>query len=75
LPYKKLQYPTCVKDINLDVHNIVFKKAIKANGETIEFDIINLFSALMDNISKWRENYFENHPNYIFEELEQTFCK
>jgi hypothetical protein len=36
LPYKKLQYPTCVKDINLDVHIIVFKKAIKANGETIE---------------------------------------
>jgi hypothetical protein len=43
LPYKKLQYPTYVKNINLDVHIKVFKKAIKANGETMEANVINLF--------------------------------
>jgi hypothetical protein len=36
LPYRKLQYPTYVKDINRDAHIIIFKKAIKANDETIE---------------------------------------
>jgi hypothetical protein len=39
LPYKKLQYPSHVKDINLDAHIRVFKKAIKANGEIVEVDI------------------------------------
>ncbi len=43
LPYKKLQYPTYVKDTDPNVHIIVFKKAIKANDEIVEFDIINLF--------------------------------
>jgi hypothetical protein len=43
LPYQKLQYPTYVKDINPDAHIKIFKKAIKANGETMEVDIINLF--------------------------------
>jgi hypothetical protein len=42
LPYRELQYPTYVKDTNPNVHIIVFKKAIKANGETMEVDIINL---------------------------------
>jgi hypothetical protein len=32
-----------MKDIDLDVHIRVFKKAIRANGEIMEFDIINLF--------------------------------
>ncbi len=58
LPYKKLQYPTYVKDIDPDAHIKVFKKAIKTNGEMVEVDIINLFGfTLKDNISKWRENY------------------
>jgi hypothetical protein len=43
LSYKKLQYLTYVKDTNLNVHIKVFKKAIKANGETMEANIINLF--------------------------------
>jgi hypothetical protein len=33
LPYKKLEYPTYVKDSDLDAHIRVFKKPIKANGE------------------------------------------
>jgi len=76
LPYRKLQYPTYVKDIDLDVHIKVFKKAIKTNGETMEVDIINLFGfTLRNNIFEWGENYVQDHPNYIFEKLEQAFCK
>jgi hypothetical protein len=58
LPYQKLQYPTHVKDIDLNAHIRVFKKAIKANGEIVEAYIVNLFSfTLQDNISKWGENF------------------
>jgi len=68
LPYKKLQYPTYVKDTDLDVHIKVFKKAIKANGETMEANIINLFGfTLKDSFSKRGENYVQDHPNYTFE--------
>jgi hypothetical protein len=50
LPYRKLQYPTYVKDINPNVHIKMFKKAIKANGEIIEFDIINMFGFTLKDI-------------------------
>ncbi len=76
LPYKKLQYPTHVKDTDPNVHIKVFKNAIKANGETMEANFINLFGFILkDSISKWGKNYVHDHPNYTFEELEQTFCK
>ncbi len=54
LPYKKLQYPTYVRNTNPDVHIKVFKKAIKTNGETVEVDIINnMFSfTFRDSIFK-----------------------
>jgi hypothetical protein len=52
------------------------KKAIKTNGETLEANIINLFGfILIDYIYKWGENFVQNHPNWTFEELEQTFRK
>jgi hypothetical protein len=74
LPYMKLQYPTYVKDIDLNVHIRIFKKAIKANGKTMEVDIIILFGfTFRDNILNWGENYILDHPNCIFEELEQAF--
>jgi hypothetical protein len=58
LPYKKLQYPTYVKDIYSSPHIRVFKNAIKANGETMETNIINLFNdTVKDNIFEWGENY------------------
>jgi len=42
----------------------------------VEVDIINLFSfTLKDRISKWGENYVEDHPNCTFEEFERAFCK
>jgi hypothetical protein len=76
LPYMKLQYPTYVKDTDPKVHIRVFKKAIKANVETVEVGIMNLFGfTLRDIIFEWGKNYVQDHPNYIFEELEQAFCK
>ncbi len=76
LPYRKLQYPTYVKDIDLDAHVRVFKKAIKANGKTVEANIMNMFGfTFKDSIFEWGENYAQDNPNYTFEELEQAFCK
>jgi hypothetical protein len=76
MPYKKLQYPNYIKEIDPNAHIRLFKKAIKANGEIVEVDIINMFGFILrDNIYEWDENYVQDHPNYTFEELEQTFCK
>jgi hypothetical protein len=47
-----------MKDIDLDVHIKIFKNVIKANGKTMEANIINLFGfTLGDNTSKWGENF------------------
>jgi hypothetical protein len=68
LPYKKLQYPTYVKDTNPNAHIKVFQKAIKVNGKTMEIDIINMFGFILkDSMSKWNENYIQHCPNCIFE--------
>jgi hypothetical protein len=54
---KKLQYPTYVKDTDLNVHIRVFKKVIKVNGETMEANIINMFGfTFKDSISEWGED-------------------
>jgi hypothetical protein len=47
LPYRKLQYPTYVKNTKLNVHIRVFKKDINANGEILEVGIINLFGFIL----------------------------
>jgi len=53
-----IQYPTYVKDIDHDVHIKIFKNAIRANGKTMEVNIINLFGFILhDNISKWGKNF------------------
>ncbi len=76
MPYQKFQYPSYVKDINLDDHIKVFKKVIRVNGETMKVDIINLFGfTLHNNILKWGENFIQDHPNCTFDELEQAFYK
>jgi len=65
-----------MKDIDPNVHIRIFKKVIKANGETKEANIINLFGfTLQDTISKRGENFVQDHLNYTFDELEQIFCK
>jgi hypothetical protein len=54
----------------------VFKKAIKVNGEIMELTSSTYLVLLLENnIFEWGENFVQNHPNCIFEELEQTFCK
>jgi hypothetical protein len=43
-PYcRPLNYFKYVKDFNLDAHIIVFQTAIKANNETNDVRIVNLF--------------------------------
>ncbi len=70
----KLEYPTYVKDIDLDANNEIFKKTIKGNGEMVEINIINLIGFILkDTIFEWGENFVQYHPNYIFEKLEQAF--
>jgi hypothetical protein len=42
----------------------------------VEVNIINLFGFIFKyNIFKWGENFVQDHPNFTFEKLEQTFCK
>jgi hypothetical protein len=42
----------------------------------MEVDIINLFGfTLQYKISKWGENFVQDHPKCTFDELEQAFCK
>jgi hypothetical protein len=60
-----------VKDIDHDVHIEVFKKTIKANWETMEANINNLFSFILrDTILEWGEKFVQDHPNYTFEDFE-----
>jgi hypothetical protein len=42
----------------------------------MEANIINLFDfTLRHNMSKWGEIFVQDHLNYTFDELVQTFCK
>jgi hypothetical protein len=42
----------------------------------MEADIINMFGfTLQYNILKWGENFIQDHFNYTFDKLEQTFYK
>jgi len=76
LPYRKFQYPTYMKDTNIDVVIRIFKKTIRINGESMETYIINLFGfTSRDNILERGENFVQDHLNYTFDELEQASCK
>jgi hypothetical protein len=56
-----------VKDSNLDAHVIVFKATIKANGETKDVEIVNLFNFTLRNIVfDWCNNYTRDYPNCTF---------
>jgi hypothetical protein len=47
-----------VKDFNPNVHVRVFKATIRANGETKDVEIINIFSfTFKDIVSDWCNNY------------------
>jgi hypothetical protein len=65
-----------VKDTDLDVHIRIFKKIIKANGETVEAYIMNLFGfTLRDNILEWGKKIVQGHHNFTFKNLEQAIYK
>jgi hypothetical protein len=50
LPYRKLQYPAYVKDTDLVVHIRIFKKAIRTNGEIVEW-ILSTYLVLFYKIT------------------------
>jgi hypothetical protein len=65
-----LNYLEYVKDSNLDAHVRVFKVAIKANGETDDVEIVNLFNfTFKDIVFNWCNNYMGDYPDYTFVEL------
>ncbi len=52
----------------------MLNEAIKVNGETMEVNILNLFGfTFKGTIFDRGENFDQDHPNYTFKELEQTF--
>jgi hypothetical protein len=66
-PFNFLQY---FKDFDPDAHVRVFKAVIKANSETDDAKIINLFSfTLKDIMYDWCNNYLGNYPDCTFVEL------
>jgi hypothetical protein len=51
MPYHRpFNYPEYVKDSNSNAYVRVFKVAIKANGETKDVQIVNLFSFTLRDI-------------------------
>jgi hypothetical protein len=65
-----LNYPKYVKGSDLDVHVKVFKVTIRANSETNDAKIINLFSfTFKDIVSNWCNNYMGDYLDYTFIEL------
>jgi hypothetical protein len=70
-PYRRpLNYLKYVKDSDLDAHVEVFKVTIRANSETNDAKIVNLFSFTLGNImSNQCHNYLGDYPNCIFVEL------
>ncbi len=73
---KSLPYPIYNAGIDPDAHVRVFCKAIQANGENNDVNIITLFCFTFRNtISKWGENFMKARPICKFEKLKATFCK
>ncbi len=58
-PYHRpLKYPGYVKDFDPNAHVKVFKVTIRANGETEDAKIVNLFNfTFKDTIFDWCNNY------------------
>jgi hypothetical protein len=60
--------------MNPNVHVRVFRKAIHANGEKDDVDIINLFFlTLRDAIFEWGIFFMRAYPICRFEKLEVVF--
>ncbi len=63
-PFNYLEY---VKDFDLDVDVKKFKDAIKANGETEDAKIVELFNVtIINTIYDWCNNYMGYYPYCTF---------
>jgi hypothetical protein len=72
---KQLPYPPYVKNTNPYIHVWVFKIIIRANGETENKNIVNMFIfTLCDTIIKWSYNFLTKHCNN-FAKLEHVYYK
>jgi hypothetical protein len=61
---------------DLDAHVQVLQKAIEANGERNDLNIVNIFCfTLRDAILEWAEIFMQSHLKCTFAKLEATFCK
>ncbi len=71
-----LKYPNFFKNDNLDVHVKMFNFVIKANAETSEEYIINVFSYMLRNTTlDYCQNYMSKFFDYIFKKFTHAFCK
>jgi hypothetical protein len=71
-----LKYLDFKTNVDLDAHVKMFKFEIKANAETFENYIINVFSYMLRNeTSNWCHNYMSKYPDYIFSNLTHAFYK
>jgi hypothetical protein len=72
-PFNYLEY---VRNFNPNANVKVFKVAIKANNETNDAKIVNLFNfTLKDIVSNWCNNYMGYYPNCTFAKLQVAFYK
>ena len=73
---KSLPYPLYQAGTDPDAHIRVFKKAIRANRETEDDEMINLFCyTLRDAVSEWGENFLNSYPGCNFEMITKALCK
>jgi hypothetical protein len=73
---KSLFYPIYIVGTNIDAHVPVFHKAIQANGDKNDIDVINILCfTYHDAISKWGIFFMRTHLIHKFKELEAAFCK
>jgi hypothetical protein len=71
---KSLPYLIYTVGTDPNAHVRVFWKAIQANGEKNDADIVNLFCfTLRDAILEWGENFMQSHLKCSFAKLEATF--
>jgi len=71
-----LKYPNFKKNVDPDVHGKVLNFIVKANAETFEEYVINVFKYMLRNTTSNKcHNYMLKFPNYVLSELTQAFCK
>jgi len=71
-----LKYFNFKKDVGLNAHVTMFNSVIKANAETSQKYIINVFSFMLKNTTLDRcHDYILEFPNFIFSKFTHAFCK